>query len=321
MAKELGNVKQIEKLGIDLTDLEFIKPEKINGYRLFAEKQLEIFKINDPEAINKAVELMVGISVFFGVGDDVLDEKPLTPVLANQVTEVWRGIMTDPKPTLKISLRNNDELDNLLPIIGSKNRQRKFVAITKLAMKLRLSFDKLISEIEDSTKVEAATQYLNNLFNQIINGEQSTFEMIGSLRNKDGIDKYFKNVCIDGNTPAFLLIHFIAYLSKKKLILPTADDLHLLNEMSIYWQTADDLIDTKEDTLNNQPKAAYFILLEMAKLSQIRLLGGNDKDLAYIQNPWYEFLSKASPGEHISDQELFCMGSDGEEVLKLRIEQ
>lgn len=303
----------------DELTLQLVGQERIEGHRRFAENILAVLGVKSKEAIWRAVSLMSDNSVFFGVGDDLLDEQPLDPALSRKVMGAWIDIISNPQGEISNKLRRGEDISTALPVIGENERQKKYVLIGQMVYRIRAQFDELFQALPETDR-PSAERYMVGLYTQLINGEQATFELVEKLKKGQTIKDYLGDVCVNGNTPAFLLIHFISRLVKKVLDLPTAQDVEQLDQMSVYWQTTDDLLDTESDTFNSQPKAAFFALREMAEIAQQRIKRPG-KVIDFNRNPWYHYLY-GGLNEQPSDEDLFCFASeDTTEIMKKRIKQ
>ncbi|MBU0974430.1 hypothetical protein KKD03_01885 [Patescibacteria group bacterium] len=274
---------------------------KYEGYKNKAEELLSGYvESSSLRETGIAKKLLTDILIIFGVGDDILDDHVSKSSDSRELMSTWNTII---KEGFLGSL--DDKSSYVYPFESEVWEQYREISYLWFDVGRRLESLLINLPLKDR---ESARNYLISLFDQIIRGEQATFELVGELRGNASFDSYLSRVCVNGNTPAFLLVDFIGNLKNGKVVIPTSDEINAVDEMSKVWQIVDDLFDTVKDLKNSQPKAIFFALREMS----------SDEDRE--ESGWYKFLL-LSLDRDPSDEEYFMSKYEDLSIFDFRCSQ
>ncbi len=294
-------VKESRELKSDDLGFDVFERDRIGKYERQADTTLKFLNCSDQSGL--AREILRNNFIVFGIGDDILDEEVLDSEITKRALDVWRRIITSSDAELREQVEKGVSL-GLLPDLAAPERNKRYQLLCKVVLRIRKAFEDL-SQPLGRERQEEAIRSLEGLWGQILNGEQSTFELVDMLRH-GGMDEYLQRVCIDGNTPAFLLIRDVSEISNRQFTPISPRELRGVDHMAKVLQMTDDLIDTAIDMENNQPKAAFFILKEMVLAGNLFIKIPPSQELE--ANPWYRYLRDALG--LVSQEIFFCCGGD-----------
>lgn len=280
---------------------------------------LSFFDMEQSISRDYAVKFIVGLRILFDKGDNLLDEVPQKSALMAQALDLWLDLLCNQDTKLRQDFEQNTINKNSLPDLGSLERNADFLNLCKLCISIKEIFDLMLENLKPGDRVHISEE-IRQLFFQIQQGEHATFSLVDKLKSSAPIESYFQDICIDGNTPSFLLIYYIINCAKGDYTKVSKDEIKKIDEMAIYYQTTDDFLDSEEDTLMSQPKAAFFALKEMANISN-NLLAEKPID-SMKDNPWYTYISRGLGNKNLSINEVLCSSTgDNRELLQQRINQ
>jgi hypothetical protein len=113
------------------------------------------------------------------------------------------------------------------------------------------------SSLSQAQKREISLRH-NDYWRRTIGGEQATFEVLDRARAQADATAYLQDICEDGNTYIFALMHMIENLGDDTFWVPSADDLKKVRILAHHWQIADDAVDIIADTREQKPKCCYY---------------------------------------------------------------